>query len=98
MDWLKQLYEEFRRSMPGDTVLVMNSRAAGQRVLAAVAKRCGMLVGVRAETPLSLAAELCAGRLSGSDAPRLMDEDEAAELMAGCMRCCPTRIRRTPSM
>lgn len=86
MAYLEQLYELFRASMPGDTVLVMNSRAAGRRVLAAVAERCGALVGVRAETPLSLALDLCAGPMSADGAPRLMDEDEAADLTAACMR------------
>lgn len=67
------------------TALVLSSRAAGRRLLAAVAAECGMLVGVGAETPYSLAAELCAPRLSEPGAPRLMDDDEAAELLMGCV-------------
>ena len=86
MPYLEQLYEAFHTSMPGDTVLVMSSRAAGRRVLAAVAEHCGPLVGVRAETPLSLALDLCAGYLSEDGAPRLMDDDEAADRSAACMR------------
>ena len=85
MRYLEQLCEAFRTSMPGDTVLVTSSRASGRRVLAAAAKHSGPLVGVRAETPLSLALDLCAGYLSGANAPRLMDEDEAADLTAACM-------------
>ena len=37
MRYLEQLCEAFRASMPGDTVLVTDSRAAGRRVLAACA-------------------------------------------------------------
>lgn len=85
MRYLEQLCEAFRASMPGDTVLVTSSRAAGRRVLTAAAKHSGPLVGVRAETPLSLALDLCAGYLSGVNAPHLMDEDEVADLMAACM-------------
>lgn len=85
MRYLEQLCEAFRASMPGDTVLVTSSRAAGRRVLTAAAKHSGPLVGVRAETPLSLALDLCAGYLSGVNAPHLMDEDEAADLTATCI-------------
>ena len=72
-------------AVPESAALVLSSRAAGRRLLAAVAAECGMLVGVSAETPYSLAAELCAPRLMEPGAPRLMDDNEAAELLMGCV-------------
>ena len=43
---------------PEESILLLQSRAAGRRLLAALAANQGLLLGVRAETPYSLALEL----------------------------------------
>lgn len=87
MSFYQSVYDALRggAAAPERTALVLSSRAAGRRLLASVAAECGMLVGVSAETPYSLAAELCAPQLAEPGAPRLMDDDEAAELLMGCV-------------
>ena len=86
MDFYQRIYSALRcDDVPEDTVLLLGSRAAGRRLVTTAADRCGLLVGVRAETPYSLAAALCAGALSRSGAKRLMNEDETAELMLACV-------------
>ena len=72
-------------SPPRETVLVCQSRAAGRRLLTAVAAHCGPLFGVRAETSYSLALDCCAGLLSAPEAPRLMNDDEAASALLSCV-------------
>lgn len=87
MSFYQSIYDALRgsASVPERTALVLSSRAAGRRLLASTAAACGMLLGVSAETPYSLAAELCAPQLMEPDAPRLMDDDEAAELLMSCV-------------
>ena len=87
MSFGQTIYKALRgdAAAPEPTALVLSSRAAGRRLLASVAAECGMLVGVSAETPFSLAAELCAPQLSEPGAPRLMSDDEAAELLLDCV-------------
>lgn len=74
MTFYQAIYDALRPKgdAPEETVLVLQSRAAGRRLLAAVAAQCGLLPGVRAETPYSLAVEACGAELSEAGAPRLM--------------------------
>lgn len=89
MSFYETIYDTLRaqdeNAAPRVTALVLQSRAAGRRLLAALAAHCGALIGVSAETPYSLAADVCAEALSAPGAPRLMDDDEAAELLLTCI-------------
>jgi len=71
--------------MPGETVLVCATRAEGRRILSALAAQGRILVGIRAETPFSLARELCSPWLSLPGVPPLLQEYEGAELVRSCM-------------
>ena len=84
-EYLKQLAETLQRHAPEETILVCGSRAEGRRMMMAVAALGYVLVGVRAETPYSLARELCAAKLSETGAPRFIEEIEGAELVRSCM-------------
>lgn len=83
--YLDKLAAALQAHSPEETILVSASRVEGRRMLAAVAAQGYILVGVQAETPFSLARQLCAARLSGEGAPRLMDSVEGAELVRACM-------------
>ena len=87
MSFYRPIYDCLRGTVnePRRTALVLQSRAAGRRLLAALAVHCGPLLGAEAETPFSLAAEVCGERLGGKGAPRLMNDDEAAELLLECV-------------
>jgi len=84
-EYLDKLAAALQAFAPEETVLVASSRSEGRRMLSAVAAQGHILVGVRAETPASLARELCAARLSAEGAPRLIESIEGAELVRSCM-------------
>ena len=84
--YLKNLASALQQHQPQETILVMGSRAEGRRALAALAAQGNLIIGVRPETPFSLAQELCADQLSAAGAPRLLSEAEAADLVRSCMR------------
>lgn len=71
--------------VPVETILVCASRSEGRRIISAVTAQGHILVGVRPETPFTLARELCDLQLSKPDAPRLIEEVEAAELVRSCV-------------
>lgn len=79
----KQLICALKQHEPAETIFVSASRAFGRRVLTTLAREA-MLVGVRAETPLTLAMELCADILADGRT-RAIDEVEAAELVLQCL-------------
>jgi len=83
--YLDKLASALQAFAPEETVLVTSSRSEGRRMLSAVAAQGYILVGVRAETPASLARELCAAALSAEGAPRLIGAIEGAELVRACM-------------
>ena len=83
--YLDKLAAALQAYAPEETVLVASSRSEGRRMLSAVAAQGHILVGVRAETPASLARELCAVKLSEEGAPRLIESIEGAEFMRACM-------------
>lgn len=72
--------------VPVETILVCASRSEGRRIISAVTAQGHILVGVRPETPFTLAQELCATRMSQPDAPRYIEEVEGTELVRGCLR------------
>lgn len=76
----EQLKNALKQYEPAETIFVSASRAFGRRVLTTLARET-MLVGVRAETPLTLAVELCADALADERVCRSIDEVEAAELV-----------------
>lgn len=78
-EYVDKLAEALKRHQPRETILVTGSRGEGRRILSLLAARGHLLVGVRAETPFSLAQELCAG------APHLMGEVEGADFVRSCM-------------
>ena len=84
----RQLICALKRHEPAETIFVSASRAFGRRVLTTLARET-MLVGVRAETPLTLAAELCAELLADERVCRTIDEVEAAELVFQCLSASP---------
>lgn len=84
MELIKDLADLLALHMPEDTILLAASRSEGRRMLAQCARH-RLLVGVHAETPLSLAMELCSPLLSGQGGWKLMDEHEAAELVLECL-------------
>lgn len=85
MSFYQTIYQTLRTqtdaAAPRETALVLQSRAAGRRLLAALAAHCGPLLGVSAQTPYSLAMDVCGELLSAPGAPRLMNDDEAATLL-----------------
>ena len=81
----EQLKNALKQYEPAETIFVSASRAFGRRVLTTLARET-MLVGVRAETPLTLAVELCADALADERVCRSIDEVEAAELVFQCMK------------
>ena len=84
----EQLKNALKQYEPAETIFVSASRAFGRRVLTTLARET-MLVGVRAETPLTLAVELCADALADERVCRSIDEVEAAELVFQCMKTSP---------
>lgn len=84
-EYLDKLAAVLQTYAPEETILVSASRAEGRRMLAAVAAQGYILVGVRAETPFSLAKQLCAARLSEEGAPRLIESIEGAEIVRTCV-------------
>ena len=83
--YLHELSSALKQHQPQETILLMGSRAEGRRALAALAAQGNLIIGVRPETPFSLAQELCADQLSAAGAPRLLSEVEAADLVRSCM-------------
>ena len=85
-DCVELLAEALKRHAPEETILVTASRAEGRRMLSELAAEGHILVGVRAETPYSLAEELCAPWMSLPGAStHVLDELEGAELVRSCM-------------
>jgi len=72
--------------MPEDTILLCAGRTEGRRMLTLCAGR-QLLMGVHAETALSLAMELCAPLLASGW--RLMESAEACELVLECLKSLP---------
>lgn len=68
-----------------ETILVCAGRSEGRRILQQCAAAGACLIGVTAESPMSLAMEVCSTMLSASDAPRLISDHEAAELILGLL-------------
>jgi len=102
----EQLKNALKQYEPAETIFVSASRAFGRRVLTTLARET-MLVGVRAETPLTLAVELCADascrrarlpfyRRSGGGGTRFsMYEDQPAFWQGkGILPCNGKRIVR----
>lgn len=86
MRYLKELTAALTANMPRETILLTASRAQGRRMLAACAAEGALLLGVRAETMTTLAADLCAEQLSRKGAPHLMEETEAVEIVRSCLK------------
>lgn len=85
-DCVELLAEALKRHAPEETILVTASRAEGRRILSELAAGGHILVGVRAETPYSLAEELCAQWMSLPGAStHVLDELEGAELVRSCI-------------
>ncbi len=79
---LRKLIEALQGDgFPEETILVCAGRSEGRRLLQQCAAAGVCLVGVTAESPMSLAMDLCAHRLSQPGAPRLVSDNEAAELI-----------------
>lgn len=83
---IKQLICALKQHEPAETIFVSASRVFGRRVLTTIARET-MLIGVRAETPSTLAAELCAGLLA--DERRTISELGASELVLRCLDTSP---------
>ena len=66
--------------MPEETIFLCENRMLGRRILAEAAKE-SLLIGVRAETPLSLAMEVCSAQLGQENGWKYIDKDEAVEIM-----------------
>lgn len=64
-----------------DVILVCAGRSEGRRLLQQCAATGALLIGVTAESPLSLAMDVCAAQLSSQNAPRLISDNEATELI-----------------
>lgn len=84
-EYLDKLASALCAHMPEETVLVCATRSEGKRILSALAAQGRILVGVRAETPFSLARELCSARLSAPGAAPLLQENDGAELVRSCI-------------
>lgn len=83
---LNRLAQALTATMPEETILVTASRTEGRRLLTALAARGHLLLGVRTETPFTLAQELCGAELARSDAPCLMNETERAARVRSAMQ------------
>ena len=79
-----RLIEALQKHQPEETIFVSASRAFGRRVLTTLARE-DMLIGVHAETPLTLSAELCAELLADESVCRAIDDAEGAELVLSCL-------------
>ena len=66
--------------MPEETVFLCENRMLGRRILAECAKE-KLLIGVRAETPLSLALEVCSPVLDQAGGWTFIGKNEAAEVL-----------------
>lgn len=85
-DDIRALADALQAYAPEETILVTGSRSEGRRILSAVASQGYVLLGVRAETPFSLAQELCASEWSRSDTSfRFISEMEGAEILRSCI-------------
>lgn len=71
--------------MPEETVLVCGTGSEGKRILSALAAQGHILVGVRAETPFSLARELCSTWMSMPGVAPLLQENDGAEIVRSCI-------------
>ena len=83
--YVDKLAEALKQHQPRETILVTGSRSEGRRILSVLTAQGHLLVGVRAETPFSLAQELCAPWFSMDGMPRLIGEVEGADLIRGCL-------------
>lgn len=64
-----------------DVILVCAGRSEGRRLLQQCAAKGACLIGVTAESPMSLAMDVCSAMLAEHNAPRLISDNEAAELI-----------------
>ena len=66
---------------PEETILLCAGRSEGRRLLQQCAADGACLVGVSTESPLSLAMDICSAELAKQNAPKLLSDIEAAELI-----------------
>ncbi|MDO4531452.1 MAG: PD-(D/E)XK nuclease family protein [Bacillota bacterium] len=74
------LRAKFSEYMPEETVFLCENRMLGRRILAECAKE-GLLIGVHAESPLSLALDVCSTVLEQEGGAKYIEKNEAAELL-----------------
>ena len=84
-EYLDKLAAALQTYAPEETVLVCATRSEGKRILSALAAQGHILVGVRAETPFSLARELCSTWLSMPGVAPLLQENDGAEIVRTCI-------------
>ena len=84
-EYLDKLAAALCAHMPEKTVLVCGTRSEGKQILSALAAQGNILVGVQAETPFSLARELCSTWLSMPGVAPLLQENDGAEIVRSCI-------------